>query len=258
MGRQTRNKTRDQRSRSPSPVPTYSSPLAKPVRNPSPVSRPALRVTDIIPRFDGSGDVVLWLEKLELACQVQGIKNEAALICLFLEGPAFDVYQQLSDLEKLEKKVVTAKLKEAFGLSPMQAFGKFKQRALQFGESPDVFLADLGRLLVLVGCDQSASTTDRLICCQFIDGLPEPARAQVKALSSEYISRKVLVIAKSVLSDANQFASGFAAVIPPKKPQLRCKGCNKIGHEQPDCRVECFKCHKRGHIQTRCTVSENC
>lgn len=224
--------------------------------SPAPATKTNLsfRVTDIIPRFDGSTDVVLWLEKVDLACEVQSISNVAALIPLFLEGAAFDVYQQMDSTDKTKKNSISAKLREAFGLTPAHAFALFKKRALQIGESPDAYMADIYRLLTLVGCMPESDDTERLACSQFIDGLPEPSRAQVKALTDNLTRQRILTVAKSVLADSPHRGPqlGLAGLSSPPPGPARCRGCNRQGHVQKDCRVECYGCKKRGHIQSRC------
>ena len=83
-------------------------------------------------------------------------------------------------------------LRAAFGLSPFMAFTKFKARSLREGETPDAFLAELRRLARAI-CHEGATGVDKFVVCQFIDGLPEPAQSQLKALkSSEWEMASIL------------------------------------------------------------------
>lgn len=47
----------------------------------------------LIPEFDGSTPVELWLEEVKLICHLNGVKRVEHVIPLQLAGGAFDVYQ---------------------------------------------------------------------------------------------------------------------------------------------------------------------
>ena len=100
-----------------------------------------LKLSDVISKFNGDGDITLWYDKLELVIALKGIADEAKFVPLLLEGPAFDVYQHLSDDNKKKKDEVKAALLSTFGMSPFKAYSTFKSRSLNFGESPDVYLS---------------------------------------------------------------------------------------------------------------------
>ena len=54
----------------------------------------------LIEEFDGTRDVVEWLEKVDLVCKIRSIADLTLVIPLRLTGGAFSVYQQLSDEQK--------------------------------------------------------------------------------------------------------------------------------------------------------------
>ena len=60
----------------------------------------SLRVTDALNKHSGDGDVTVWLKQAHLAKSLLKSKDLAVVIPLFLDGPAFAVYDQLSDAEK--------------------------------------------------------------------------------------------------------------------------------------------------------------
>ena len=48
-----------------------------------------LQVKDFVQPFDGTGDVIQWLTKVDLVAKLRKIRNVADIIPLFLEGAAF-------------------------------------------------------------------------------------------------------------------------------------------------------------------------
>ena len=63
----------------------------------------------IIPKFDWSGTVVEWFEKLELVRDLLGVKQLDHVISLFLTRGMLMVYQQLTK----DKKLNMAQIKKA-------------------------------------------------------------------------------------------------------------------------------------------------
>jgi hypothetical protein len=250
-----------------------------------------IKLSDVITKFTGEGDVCLWYEKLELVMTLKEIPDPAKFVPLFLEGPAFDVYQQLTPDQKSKGDDIKARLVATFGKSAYQAYTAFKNRSLGQGESPDVYLAELRRLATIIG--YKGEGAEPLLCCQFIDGLPERVKGHVKALKGvdEVKLDSLLQCTKGYLQEERPFAgfaavsnrgtfqdehpfAGFAAVGnrggspqergrygPPRtsggnQPVVaRCHGCGRTGHFQKDCSVECFTCGKRGHVRARCQTN---
>ena len=143
-----------------------------------------IKLTDVVRKFNGEEDVAAWLDRLELVAGLQKVDDLAAVIPMFLEGPAYDVYSQLSVEDKRSSTQLKKRLKAAFGVTPAQAFAAFKTRTLVSGEAPDAFLAELRRLARTVCADGDEGTVDQFVACQFVDGLPEPTRSQLRALKS--------------------------------------------------------------------------
>ena len=69
-----------------------------------------LRVTDVLNKFSGDGDVTVWLKQAHLAKSLLKLKDLAVVIPLFLDGPAFAVYDQLSDAEKQDANKIEVAL----------------------------------------------------------------------------------------------------------------------------------------------------
>ena len=107
----------------------------------------------LIPEFSGDAtqNVVEWLEKAELVCNLRGIAHLESVIPLRLTGGAFAFYQQLPDADKRDSGKITKALRTAFAVDSFTAYEQFVGRRLQPGERVDVFLAELRRLAVPFG-----------------------------------------------------------------------------------------------------------
>ena len=78
------------------------------------ISRSSAQATDVLGGgFGAGGNVVEWLEKAALVCELRGILKPETVIPLHLTGGAFAVYQQLPpddkrNLEKVKHALLTA------------------------------------------------------------------------------------------------------------------------------------------------------
>ena len=95
----------------------------------------------LIPEFSGDAtqNVVEWMEKAELVCNLRDIAHFESVIPLRLTGGAFAVYQQLPDADKRENGKITKALRTAFSVDSFTAYEQFVGRRLHPGETVDVF-----------------------------------------------------------------------------------------------------------------------
>ena len=95
----------------------------------------------LIPEFSGDAtqNVVEWLEKDQLVCNMRGIAHLESVTPLRLTGGAFAVYQQLPDAEKRDSGKITKALRTVFAVDSFRAYEQFVGRRLQPGETVDVF-----------------------------------------------------------------------------------------------------------------------
>ena len=132
----------------------------------------------LIPEFSGDAtqNVVEWLEKAELVCNLRGITHLESFIPLRLTGGAFAVYQQLPDADKRDSGKITKALRTAFAVDSFTAYEQFVGRRLQPGETVDVSLAELRRLAVPFG-----GLSDNMLSCAFVAGLPDTVKQLMRA-----------------------------------------------------------------------------
>ena len=138
----------------------------------------APRITDVIVQYDGSSDFAEWIKKLELVAKLKKVDELENFLPLFLVGDAFAVYDALSDDAKSDYDKLRTALTKAFSLNPFSAFDRLITRRYVPGESVDVYLSDLRRLIGLIG------NTEDLLKCAFVSGLPTRIKMQLKAASA--------------------------------------------------------------------------
>ncbi|KAF0307025.1 hypothetical protein FJT64_021565 [Amphibalanus amphitrite] len=185
----------------------------------APVSQPVVAVPSapfdarLIPEFDGTEDVVSWLARAEMLCQLRGVAAET-VIPLRLAGGAFHVWSQLPAASRCSLTAVRDALQAAFALDEYAAYEAFAARRLMPGESADVFLADLRRLAALFG-----GVPERALACAFVAGLPDSVRQMIRAgcRADGLDLSSVLARARAVLTDERLSAAAAAArrTVPP-------------------------------------------
>ena len=82
----------------------------------------SLKVTDVLNRFNGNGDVSVWLKQAHLAKSPLKLKDLAVVIPLFLDGHAFAVYDRLKEEEKRDADKIEFALKTAFACDKFLAY----------------------------------------------------------------------------------------------------------------------------------------
>uniref|UniRef100_A0A5S6QCV4 CCHC-type domain-containing protein n=1 Tax=Trichuris muris TaxID=70415 RepID=A0A5S6QCV4_TRIMR len=203
------------------------------------------RVFDVklIPEFDGSSQPVLeWLEKLELVCKLCGVADIGSVLPLRLSAVAFAIYQQLSDEDRRDVKKVKEALLAAFALDRFIAYKQFMARKLNFGESPDVFLADLRRLATLAG-----GISDGFLCCAFVAGLPEHVQDELRAgvRMDDLTISQLLAGARAVMAHETAACERDTGLAAEVRASVRRVG----SHNQA---VRCYACGGANHFAREC------
>lgn len=236
----------------------------------------SLKITDVLRPFDGEGDIIEWLNKIELVAKLRDLKDLHNVIPLFLEGSAFAVYNELDEDKKKEADAIKSALVEAFGMNSFQAYERFIKRVWN-DESVDVYLTDLRKLGRLAGV-----LSDKLLLKAFVVGLPGIVSRELRAMSkieslplsqvverartlmAELVERPPVVAAmrqEKANSDAKSKSAKPATVVDGEKVEtegrvpsgrdsrrcFRCGGAHLIKFCKSKAKISCWTCGEEGH-----------
>ena len=222
-----------------------------------------VRIHEVVRPFSGEGDIVQWLEKLEMVAKLRGITDLQNVLPLSLEGSAFAVFSEMNDKDKSDPAAVKEALKNAFALNAFQAYEQLMSRKWN-NEPVDVYLSELRRLAKLAQVE-----SDSLLRRAFVVGLPAVVSRDLKALAkvdgmslSSLVERARAIMAESHLADE------FVAVSTQRRTtttpsstknvaqRLRCFKCGGQ-HHMRNCRsaggkITCWSCGGEGHFARNC------
>ena len=212
----------------------------------------------IIPEFTGGAgdmsDILKWLEKLILICELRGISDIAPVIPLRLGGDAFEVYAQLPTDDKKNVAKVKEALTKAFSIDCYSAYERFSSRRLKPGETVDAFLADLKRLGSICG-----GVPDKLLQCAFVAGLPDSVRlclrssSKIESMDLNDLVNRARIILADVREEAfyspaaagagfggdasygDQLSPAAAGHERENSDPIICRTCNGPNHYSRDC-----------------------
>jgi len=229
----------------------------------------------LIPEFGGGGsqDVVEWLDKAGLVCELRGILRPETVIPLRLTGGAFAVYQQLPPDDKKDFGKIKQALYTAFAADSFVAYEQFIARKLQPGETVDVFLAELRKLATFL-----CGLPDIVLSCAFVAGLPDAVRQLLRASCrmDMLTIEQLLARARAIMSEETDVvAAARSEVTSSRKSKetasgLVCFECNLPNHLAKDCllrrkvstaarggrgrgEIKCYRCGGPGHIASSCS-----
>ena len=223
----------------------------------------------LIPEFNGNGDVVEWISKVEMVCQLQTPPaDELIVIPLRLTGGASAVYRQLSVDERKDIQKVKSALKRAFAADKFISYEMFIDRKLRDGESVDVYLAELKQLASLFG-----GLSEDGLSCALMAGLPDAVKqmlragARMESLTLTEIVERVRAILReeqtvqgaSAVLEQPQRAKSFAcsdgfksASRSNSRPQRNMATASSVGRSNGQRKIQCYCCAGWGHIAAQC------
>jgi len=228
----------------------------------------------LIPEFGGGGsqDVVEWLDKAELVCELRGISRPETVIPLRLTGGAFAVYQQLTSADKKDFDKIKRALYTAFAADSFLAYEQFIARKLQPGETVDVFLAELRKLATSLG-----GLSDKVLSCAFVAGLPDAVRQLLRASCrmDTLTVEQLLARARAIMTEESDVVAAARIDVTSSRKFTGatsgpvCYECNLPNHLAKDCllrrrtgtvarggrgrgEIRCFRCACYGHIASSC------
>ena len=217
-----------------------------------------MQIKDFLQPFDGTGDVIQWLTKLDLVAKLRKIKNVAEVIPLFLEGPAFSVYSEMAEGEKQDAACIRQAMITAFATNPFRAYEEMCRRVWR-DEPVDVYLTDLRRLARLAGV-----TSELLLLRAFVVGLPSAVSRELRALPgvermplSDVVERARCLVGELVerpvaVSTAAATVRGGTA----RRAGVRCYGCGGPHLlkfcDAPVKKPRCWSCGCEGHLARDC------
>ena len=106
----------------------------------------AVKLSELIKSYEDSntsGEFRTWLNKLELVAKLQKVTNLKSFVPLFLNGPAFSLYEQLPTSTKDDYALLIKELLTAYSINCYSPYEQLRERVLQESETVDVYLADV-------------------------------------------------------------------------------------------------------------------
>ena len=209
-----------------------------------------VKLSDLISRYDGTGDVTEWLDQLQIAKEPAKITDLTRVLPAFLRGDAFKVYKNLPEEEKRDFLAISEALTAAFGVDEHVAFCTLVSRKWKEGESADVYVAELKRLATVAKADE------RTVRMVFMSGLPDKVGNQLKTTPGVKqlglrqvveLARKIMAAAVGPLEPGPLLGSSAAAFVEVEPGPWDVGAAS--GQEKP---LKCFYCAEEGHVVRVC------
>ena len=129
-------------------------------------------------KFSGEGDVERWIDRFELAAEVDDVQNkEAALLSVSLDGPAYDTWKGLDESDRRNAEAIKQALRRAFGLRRLDAWRALLTRNWRCEEPVDSQVEQVKRWIdvATAGGDPRSSMGGLVL----LEMLPSRMREQV-------------------------------------------------------------------------------
>ena len=156
---------------------------------------------NMIKPFNGEGDVVGWLKKIELVAKLTKVEDEALFIPLYLEGGALAMYLEMSDTDQSSATAIKNKLKEAFCDNKFVSYSKLINYKWT-GEPVDIFANELRRLSGLAGFKGDAA--EQVVRLAFVTGFPDDIGVELQQLSNVDTMKVSEILGRARILAANR------------------------------------------------------
>ena len=223
-----------------------------------------IKISDVVEKFSGSPseDIEQWLDRYRITVELTTSVESTALleaklahmIPLFLEGPAYTTWKQLSSTDKKNIETIKSQLRRVYGKTKWEAWTELKAIKFLPGEPVDVLVDKIKRLLgIMTGGKDIPS---ELVALTLLDILPDEIQKQVRLRHGEDMKLdEVTSSAKAMLTQhSNLLRASAGSTGGPRNPTTsrRCYGCGRTGHLRHECRITCFNCGQKGHFKRDC------
>ena len=220
-----------------------------------------IEASKVIRPFDGEGDVVAWLAKVELVASLTETKDVAKLVPLYLEGGALALYLEMDAAKRADYNLLSQELMCAYSDNEFVAYSKL--RTVEWTEEPvDVFANNTQELDR--GSGLKGDGLEQVVKLAFITGFPDHIAVELQQIQ-DVEKMSVCDVLKRARILASNSGSGSVAVpaIGRSGQGIECFGCggphvfrncpNQEKMEKKE--VRCYRCGG-GHIVKYCPHDE--
>ena len=211
-----------------------------------------LEASKVIRPFDGEGDVVAWLAKVELVASLTDVKNVAKLVTLYLDGGAVALHLELSEEKREDYNLLSRELLRAYSDSEFVAYSKLRA-AKWVGEPVDVFVNSVRKLAR--GSGFEGEGLEQAVRLTLVTGFPDHIAVElqqipdVESMPVADILKRARILTLSCDRSSGKSVAAPAVTVRPAGQginSVKCFGCggphmvrfcpNQEGRETVRCR----------------------
>ena len=193
-----------------------------------------IEASKVIRPFDGEGDVVALLAKVELVASLTETKDVAKLVPLYLEGGALALYLAMDAAKRADYNLLSQELMRAYSDSEFVAYSKL--RTVKWtGEPVDVFANDIRKLAR--GRGLKGDGLEQVVNLAFITGFPDHIAVELQQIQDVEKMSVGDVLKRARILASNSGSGSVAVPATGRSGQgIKCFGCGgpHIVHNCPN------------------------